>query len=103
MQVSVSVTGNVSQKYPSPKRENRNPGGTKSTTVRIIVSAELFRLYPTRLVAEGREYQIESEYVERGRQLHKYVRNSDPEYPRDMAEIDRFIRRPAESLLHVSG
>ena len=45
--VSTSVTGNVSQKNCRPKRENTKPSGTKSTSVRTIVSSELLTLAPT--------------------------------------------------------
>ena len=40
--VITSVIGKVSQNQYSPKRANIQPSGTKSTTVRSIVSSELF-------------------------------------------------------------
>ncbi len=47
MLVRTSVTGNVIQNQLSPNRENKYPSGTNRTTVRMTVSAELFRLEPT--------------------------------------------------------
>ena len=41
------MTGNVIQNQLSPNRENKYPSGTNRTTVRMTVSAELFRLEPT--------------------------------------------------------
>ena len=71
MLVTVSVTGKVSQNQLRPMRENAYPSGTNSTTVRMTVSAELFRLEPTAWKNTGNVSDVTS-----GRKLTPMMRKA---------------------------